>query len=78
MIIEFNGNGPLFTAFHTVQPGTVFTYQGDYYIRIETVLTNSFIINVNLVNCINLSDGTAMHLDDHEQVMLVPAKLVIN
>ena len=75
MNIEFNGDRPLFTAFHTVQKGTVFAYQGDYYIRIGTIASNSFTVNIN---CIRLNDGAVKHLDDHEQVMLVPAKLVIN
>lgn len=67
--IEFNGDRPLFTAFHTVQQGAVFAYQGNYYIRIESVTAT---------NCVRLTDGAPKYLDNHEQVLIVPAKLVIN
>lgn len=78
MNIEFNGDRPLFTAFHTIRQGTVFSYQGDYYIRIESILTNWNIDNAVVINCIRLSDGAIKYLDNHKQVMVIPTKLVIN
>lgn len=77
MNIEFNKDKPLFTAFHLVREGTVFTYQGNYYLRMQAVMDIEFDKNI-CINAVRLDDGAAKHFDNHEQVMIVPAKLVIN
>lgn len=78
MDIEFNKDKSCSIAFYLVKQGTVFSYKGDYYIRIETIINRSFIDNMPLINCIRLSDGAVEYLNNNEQVMIVPAKLVIN
>lgn len=77
MDIEFTSKAPPSIAFYMVPQGTVFSCHGEYYIRIESAVDSGF-VNATIINCVRLSDGATKHLDNNEQVLIVPAKLVIN
>lgn len=79
MNIKNNRINAVYTTFLNVSSGTVFEYQGDYYIRIESIVDNSNGFAENTVrNCIRLIDGTVRTLNNDDQVLILPAELVIN
>lgn len=65
------------TAFHIVRQGMVFAYQGEYYMRIESLITGGPIENAHIINAVKLDDGAVKHFDNCEQVLIIPAKLMI-
>ena len=77
MIIEDNKNNVTYTMFMSIPNGTVFKYEEDYYLRIESVVDSGF-INATIINCVRLNDGAAKHLDNNVKVLIPLSKLVIN
>lgn len=77
MNIKNNKVNAVYTTFLNVSSGTVFEYQGDYYIRIESIVDNGFAENT-IRNCVRLIDGATRTLNNDDQVLILPAELVIN
>lgn len=77
MIIEDNKNNVTYTMFMSVPNGTIFKYQEDYYLRIESAVIRDFCFD-NVVNCVKLLTGELESLNNNAKVLIPSSKLVIN
>ena len=59
--------------------GTIFKYQEDYYLRIESAVIRDFCFDDEyVVNCVKLLTGELKSLNNSAKVVLPSSKLVIN
>lgn len=78
MIIEDNKNNVTYTMFMSVPNGTIFKYQEDYYLRIESAVIRDFFDEEYVVNCVKLLTGELKSLNNSAKVLIPSSKLVIN
>ena len=79
MNIEDSKNNVTYTMFMYVPNGTIFKYQEDYYLRIESAVVRDFIFNDEyVVNCVKLLTGELKSLNNNAKVILPSSKLVID
>lgn len=51
-------------CFSTLKNGSLFRYEDDYFIKIDTADTDG-------ANCVYLGEGTTHYLDDYDEVELI-------
>ena len=79
MIIEDNKNNITYTMFMSIPNGTIFKYQEDYYLRIESAVIRDFCFDDEyVVNCVKLLTGELKSLNNNAKVLIPSSKLVIN
>ena len=79
MNIEDSKNNVTYTMFMSVPNGTIFKYQEDYYLRIESaVIRDSYFDDEYVVNCVKLLTGELKALRNNTKVLIPSSKLVIN
>lgn len=64
--------------FMSVPNGTIFKYQEDYYLRIESAVIRDFFDEEYVVNCVKLLTGELKSLNNSAKVLIPSSKLVIN
>ena len=80
MNIEDSKNNVTYTMFMSVPNGTIFKYQEDYYLRIESAVVKDYFLFSEdcVVNCVKLLTGELKSLNNNVKVILPSSKLVIN
>lgn len=78
MNIEDNKNNVTYTMFMSIPNGTIFKYQEDYYLRIESAVIRDFFDEEYVVNCVKLLTGELKSLNNSAKVLIPSSKLVIN
>lgn len=79
MNIEDSKNNVTYTMFMSVPNGTIFKYQEDYYLRIESVVVKDYCFDTDcVVNCVKLLTGELKSLNNNVKVILPSSKLVID
>lgn len=77
MNIEDSKNNVTYTMFMSIPNGTIFKYQEDYYLRIESAVVRGFCFD-DVVNCVKLLTGELKSLNNNAKVLIPSSKLVIN
>lgn len=79
MNIEDSKNNITYTMFMSIPNGTIFKYQEDYYLRIESAVIRDFCFDDEyVVNCVKLLTGELKSLNNNAKVLIPSSKLVIN
>ena len=78
MMIEDSKNNVTYIMFMSVPNGTIFKYQEDYYLRIESAVIRDFFDKEYVVNCVKLLTGELKSLNNSAKVLIPSSKLVIN